>query len=129
MIIPDNTIFIISFAQNCYIIKARGSYLSRYTVGADKVRKLKSVYGLNITREVESEVTKLCTYATAMENKGIEKGIAKEKERGLMALVQSLKVYVSDFDELYTAVIKNEEYEKVSRETVMKYYGENPSNS
>ena len=101
--------------------------------GADKVRKLKSVYGLNITREVESEVTRLCTYATAMENKGIEKGIAKgiakEKERGLKALVQSLKVYVSDFDELYTAVIKNEEYEKVSRETVMKYYGKNPSNA
>ena len=97
--------------------------------GAEKVMKLKSVYGLNITREVESEVTKLCTYATAMENKGIAKGIAKEKERGLKALIQSLKVYVSDFDELYTAVIKNEEYEKVTRETVMKYYGENPSNS
>ncbi len=97
--------------------------------GADKVWKLKSVYGLNMTREVESEVTKLCTYATAMENKGIAKGIAKEKERGLKALVHSLKVYVSDFDELFTAVIKNEEYENVSKETVMKYYSETPLNS
>ena len=97
--------------------------------GADKVRKLKSVYGLNMTKKVESEVTNLCTYATAIENKGIEKGIEKEKERGLKVLVHSLKVYVSDFDELFTAVIKNEEYENVSRETVMKYYSETPINS
>jgi len=52
-------------------------------------------------------------------------------ESGLKALVQSLKSYVSDFDELYTAVIKNEDYEKVSREDVMKYYceTETPVNS
>ena len=109
--------------------------------GADKVRKLKSVYGLNMTREVESEVADLCTYATAMENKGIEKGIEKGlqqgidkglaigMESGLKALVQSLKVYVSDFDELYSAVVKNKDFEKVTRETVMKYYSEIPLNS
>ncbi|SEA04271.1 hypothetical protein SAMN05216349_10412 [Oribacterium sp. KHPX15] len=90
---------------------------------ADKVRNLKSVYGLNVTKEVESEVTDLCSYADAIENKGIEKG--------LKALVHSLKVYVKDFDELYTAVIKNEDYKKVSREDVMKYYceTETPVNS
>ena len=100
--------------------------------GADKVQILKSEYGLNMTREVEMEVTKLCTYATAMENKGIEKGIQqgidkgfkKGMESGLKALVKSLKSYVSDFDELYSAVTKNEDYEKVSREDVMKYYRE-----
>ena len=90
---------------------------------ADKVRNLKTVYGLKVTKEVESEVTDLCSYADAIENKGIEKG--------LKALVHSLKVYVKDFDELYTAVIKNEDYEKVSREDVMKYYceTETPVNS
>ena len=113
--------------------------------GADKVWKLKSVYGLNMTREVESEVADLCTYATAMENKGIEKGfqegiekglqqgidkgLAIGMESGLKALVQSLKAYVRDFDELYTAVTKNKEFEKVTRETVMKYYSEIPLNS
>ena len=102
--------------------------------GAEKIKKLKSVYGLNMTRKIESEVTDLCTYATAMENKGIakglekgmEKGIEKEKERGVEALVQSLKVFISDFDALYAAVTKNEAYEKVSRETVMKYYNNEP---
>jgi chorismate mutase len=94
---------------------------------SDKIKNLKSVYGLNVTKEVESEVTDLCTYADAIENKGIEKGI----EKGLKALVDSLKVYVSDFDALYMAVIKNETYEKVSREDVMKYYceTETPVNS
>ncbi|SFC89930.1 hypothetical protein [Butyrivibrio sp. YAB3001] len=82
--------------------------------GADKVVKLKDTYGLKLTREVESEVSEMCTYATAMENKGIEKG--------LKALVQSLKGYIGDFESLYAAVIKNEEYSKVTREQVMKYY-------
>ena len=83
---------------------------------ADKVKNLKYVYGLNVTKEVESEVTDLCSYADAIENKGIEKGIQqgidkgfkKGMESGLKALVKSLKSYVSDFDELYTAVTKNE---------------------
>jgi intergrase/recombinase len=62
----------------------------------------------------------LCTYADAIENEAT----AKENERGLKALVKSLKVYVKDFDELYTAVTNNENYENASRETVMKYYNE-----
>ena len=67
-----------------------------------------------LTREVESEVSEMCTYETAMENKAIEKG--------LKALVQSLKGYIRDFESLYAAVIKNEEYSKVTREQAMKYY-------
>ncbi|OON84642.1 hypothetical protein BXO88_16215 [Oribacterium sp. C9] len=43
--------------------------------GVEKVKKLKSEYGLRMTKEVEGEVTDMCTYATAMENKGVEKGI------------------------------------------------------
>ncbi len=96
--------------------------------GAEKIKKLKSEYELNITREVEMEVTSLCTYADAIENKGIAKGIEKgvttEKERGLEALVKSLKIYIRDFEELYKAVIKNETYEKVSKDDVMKYFHE-----
>ncbi len=82
--------------------------------GTEKVNKLKDGYGLKLTKDVESEVSEMCTYATAMENKGIEKG--------LKALVQSLKDYVEDFDSLYAAVIRNEEYSNVTKEQVMKYY-------
>jgi hypothetical protein len=81
--------------------------------GPHKIEKLR-YYGLRLTKEVESEVTDMCTYATAMENKGIEKG--------LKALVRSLKDYIKDFDSLYKAVTKNEDYKDVSREEVMKYY-------
>ena len=88
--------------------------------GAEKVQKLKSEYTLKLTKEVEVEVSDLCTYATAMENKGIVIGT----DKGLEALVKSLKVYINDFDELYKAVIKNEIYEKVSKDDVMKYYNE-----
>ena len=76
----------------------------------------------------------MCYYATAMENKGIEKGIERgieqgieqgiERgiEKGLKALVQSLKEYIKDFDTLYMAITRNEDYEDVSKEEVMKYY-------
>ena len=43
--------------------------------GADKVKRLKDSYGLKLTREASQEVSKMCTYATAMENKGIEQGM------------------------------------------------------
>ena len=66
-----------------------------------------------LTKEVENEVSDMCTYAAAMENKGIVKG--------LKALVQSLREYIKDFDSLYKAVTKNEDYKNVSREEVMKY--------
>ncbi|WP_177174882.1 hypothetical protein [Butyrivibrio fibrisolvens] len=49
-----------------------------------------------------------------MENKGVEKG--------LRALVNSLKDYIKDFDALYEAIIKNEDYANVSKEQVRKYY-------
>jgi hypothetical protein len=56
----------------------------------------------------------LATNLLYEENKGIEKG--------LKVLVRSLKDYIKDFDSLYKAVTKNEDYKDVSREEVMKYY-------
>ena len=52
----------------------------------------------------------------------LKKELKKELKKGLKALVQSLKEYIKDFDSLYNAVIRNEEYKNVSREEVMKYY-------
>ena len=51
--------------------------------GAEKVNKLKDTYGLKLTKEVESEVSEMCSYATAMETKGIEKGIEQGIEQGI----------------------------------------------
>ncbi len=85
------------------------------TLDADtKITKLENDYGLPLTKEIEDEVTSMCTYATSMENKGIEKG--------LKALVNSLKVYIKDFNKLYEAIIQNEDYANVSKEQVRKYY-------
>ena len=41
---------------------------------ADKIRKLKADYGLKTTREINTEVTKMCTYADALEKKSFEMG-------------------------------------------------------
>ena len=40
----------------------------------EKVQRLKAEYGLELTKEVEKEVDDMCTYSTAMVNKGMEKG-------------------------------------------------------
>ena len=42
-------------------------------IRAEKENKLKETYGLRLTKEVESEVSEMCSYATAMETKGIER--------------------------------------------------------
>ena len=43
-------------------------------------------YDLQLAKDVEKEVDEMCNYATAIENRGIEKG--------LKALVRSLKKYL-----------------------------------
>ncbi len=50
--------------------------------------------------------------------------IAREEgeKKGLAALVRSLKVLLPDFENVYNAVIRNEEYADCTREEVMKYY-------
>ncbi len=50
--------------------------------------------------------------------------IAREEgeKKGLAALVRSLKVFLPDFENVYNAVVKNEEYAGCTREEVMKYY-------
>ena len=86
--------------------------------GVEKVNKLKSSYGLKLTKDVESEVCDMCSYADAMENKGVE----KERADGLESIVRSLKKYISDFDVLYDVVIENKNYSKVTKDQVMKYF-------
>ncbi len=51
--------------------------------GSAKVDKLRK-YGLKLTKDVESEVSEMCTYATAMENKGIEKGRSQGISQGIL---------------------------------------------
>jgi len=91
--------------------------------GIEKIKKLKG-YGVKLTKEMESEVSTMCTYATAIENKGIELGIGQEREQGLKALVQTVKMYDDDFESLYNAVVKNENFKDVSREKVKRYFEE-----
>ena len=79
----------------------------------EKIHRLTTEYNLKLTRDVEKEVDEMCNYATAIENRGIEKG--------LKALVRSLKKYIEDFETLYSAVIENEDYRNVTREEVRKY--------
>ncbi len=103
--------------------------------GVKKISRLKE-YGVTLTRELEGEVTGMCTYADSIERKGIEKGRAEVRaegraegrvegrEEGLQALISSLSGYIKDFDSLYSAVTQNDVYKNVTREGVLKYYNQ-----
>ena len=54
--------------------------------------------------------------------KGMKKGMEKGMEKGLSALVASLKPFMTDFQQLYQAVIKNEIYQNVTQAQVKIYY-------
>lgn len=52
----------------------------------------------------------------------IEDGRAEGKREGLKALVRTLKCLLQDFNAVYEAVIKNDEYHDVTKEQVLDYY-------
>ena len=70
------------------------------TLDADsKTSALENEYGLPLTREIEDEVTKMCTYATSIENKAVKKGIdqgikqgIKQGISGAVAMLRSMNV-------------------------------------
>ena len=69
------------------------------------------------------EVEYMTLYLRDMEKRdeGIEIGLEQGLEQGLSALINSLKVYVTNPEELYQAVIKNDAYKNTTREEVLKY--------
>ena len=52
---------------------------------------------------------------------GHARGHAEALEQGLSALINSLKEYIADEEDLYQAVVKNEAYKDTPREEVLKY--------
>ncbi|MBR6316331.1 MAG: hypothetical protein IKR58_04960 [Lachnospiraceae bacterium] len=57
-------------------------------IGAvEKINKLEYDYGLKMTKEEKREAMSVCTYADAMERKGIVKGMEQGEERRLITLI------------------------------------------
>ena len=84
-----------------------------------KDKRYQQAYSDKIREKVEKgDEIYMCYIAEEIEEKGIEKGI----EKGLSALVMSLKPFISDFHELYQAVIQNDIYRNVTEAQVRKFY-------
>ncbi len=66
--------------------------------GAGKIKRLKDCYGLRLTREVEEEVSTMCSYAVAMENKGREEGREEGRKEGIDTAVDRLSMYYMEKD-------------------------------
>ena len=71
-----------------------------------------------LSPQAEKEVEAMSGVGSMIRNLGREEG----KNEGLKALVKSLKAFIKDFNQLYAAVIENEEYADMTEEQVKKYY-------
>ena len=75
----------------------------------------------------EWEVEYMTLYLRDMENRdegieiGLKQGLEQGLEQGLSALVNSLKLFIKEEEDLYQAVIKNEAYKDTPREEILKY--------
>ena len=70
--------------------------------GADKIKKLKDTYGLELIKEVDEEVSDMCSYATAMENKGIQQGIQQGVKQEKNDNIKQLAEYFMSQDDKLT---------------------------
>ena len=119
------TAVIVNVGRNCdpkdtesALIRMLSVLFDKKITTTEKFNKLKNEHGLKLTKEIQEEVTTMCNYADAVEQEGISIGVERGIKKGLAALVRSLKVYIKDFESLYSAVISNEEYKDVTRDEV-----------
>jgi len=89
-------------------------YLKGVTVENELVQMIDNEVE-KVKEHKEWEVEYMTLYMRDLDNQDI--GL----EKGLEALVTSLKEFIKDTETLYQAVIKNEVYKDTPREEVMKY--------
>ena len=83
--------------------------------------KLENLKG-DVAMDEEKEATvNVCKAIDDIRNDAMECGIERGRSEGLEALVNSIKSFYRDFEELYTKVVANECYKDVTREQVKKY--------
>ena len=80
----------------------------------EKLEILEKEYQIETYASMKGELDTMCNLADYFEEQGLEKG--------LEALVTTLKSLLPDFESVYHAVISNETYANITREAVLKYY-------
>lgn len=140
------TMININHGKNMELMK-HCSILEQYSVFIAKIREYRNNMNLemaidkaveyciqnNILRDFlgkhRREVMNMCLtefneekYGEIKKAEGLAEGRTEGLAEGLVALVQSLKPLVPDFDTLYEIIIKNRAYASYSKETIRKYY-------
>lgn len=74
-------------------------------------------------KNTEGGTEAVCEVMKIYEEKARAEGMAEGRKEGLAALVRSLGKVLPSFEDIYKAVVANEEYKDVSREDVFMFYG------
>ena len=82
---------------------------------------MKEEYDIVTTVELEGGLAKMCNLSEYIEEKAIAKGLEQGLEQGLSALVNTIKGFTTNAEDIYQAVIKNEAYKDTPREEILKY--------
>lgn len=101
---PDNE-------ADCGILNLLNTLFSPAVLPNEKKRVLSEKYNIAMTAELESEVQRMCNLSTAIENKGVDKGV------DLMAKLVDILMEENRYDDV-KKITKNPEY----REKLMKEY-------
>ena len=128
--IQDNTLLLRDEAVKVFI-NAKGElsgisedlasflkYLKGEMIENELVKKIETAVEQARVHE-EWKVEYMTLYLRDQENR--ELGREEGREEGLRALVQSLRVFIQQEELLYQAIIKNDTYKDISRDTLKKY--------
>jgi hypothetical protein len=92
--------------------------------GAEKKKAiLENDFGIEMTKELDREVTEMCNYSKGVEQKGFEKGIEQGIEKGIVALIKTCKSFGASFMDTVLRVAENFDFsEERSKSEVEKYW-------
>lgn len=96
--------------------------LSERLTPDEKIERLSKEYDIETSVKVKEGMRIMCNLSDRIEEKGIGRGIEQGWEKGLAALVATLKPLLPDLQAVLEAIKNNDAYAHVTEEQVRKYF-------
>ncbi len=109
------------------ILKLLDVLLSSDKKAEEKKKILQEEFHIEMTKELESEVSQMCNLSDGVEQKGIEKGIQKGIEKGIQVLIADNLEFNVPIEKIKAKLQKNFELDEMQAQTYIEnYFAANP---